>query len=607
MQVVGITTQQEVYGVSDKSPFKISQILVIEDKRQKMLLGEVTETSAYNRYLPLNMESSLIEASLLESLKRLGYSIEDETLYLCKIRLLEEADYPVETGSAIRYPIFPEVEKLLLRCAPEEGLTLGSIKSTEELYPTAPNKLRDIFHLFKEGRLLEQSTIPYIFDIKSMQQYPHIGIFGGSGSGKSFGLRVILEELMKLQLPTVVIDPHYEMDFSEKSEIGEDFKERFTCLTIGRHIGVRFERLTDRELISIVGAATSGNLTDPMRAVIQNLYKKNDTYSTFSFRINLLKEAMDIGSENKIQDKLRKCDNAQEKERLEEALELYQKHGDLPSSSVSGVIWRLNKLYHDGLFSNDIIPVEQSISEGKLVVIQGPMKLLNVFSTYLISNLYYKRRDYKDAQFRGEKGSFFPPFILVADESHNFAPKGYDSSSKGIIKEIAQEGRKYGVFLLLATQRPALLDETITAQLNTKIVFRTVRASDIETIKEETDISSQEAKRLPYLPSGDAFVSSAITGRTTSIRVRMSKTISPHQENPFEEWSSYRSSREDSFFEMIKKVLPLMPTELLKATKELNMAGVNINVEELVERLDKLCENNKITKRRTPFGDQYMV
>ncbi|WDU82706.1 helicase HerA domain-containing protein [Caloramator sp. Dgby_cultured_2] len=50
-----------------------------------------------------------------------------------------------------------------------------------------------------------------------MNQYPHIGIFGGSGSGKSFGMRVILEEIMKLNIPTVVLDPHYEMDFSKKA------------------------------------------------------------------------------------------------------------------------------------------------------------------------------------------------------------------------------------------------------------------------------------------------------------------------------------------------------------------------------------------------------
>ena len=126
----------------------------------------------------------------------------------------------------------------------------------------------------------------------------------------------------------------------------------------------------------------------------------------------------------------------------------------------------------------------------------------------------------------------FPTFIVITDEAHNFAPKGVDSPTKHILREIAQEGRKYGVFLVLATQRPTLLDDTITAQLNTKLIFRTVRASDIDTIREETDISTEEAKRLPYLQTGDVFISSSKLGRTSYVRIRYADTESPHKENP---------------------------------------------------------------------------
>ncbi len=170
---------------------------------------------------------------------------------------------------------------------------------------------------------------------------------------------------------------------------------------------------------------------------------------------------------------------------------------------------------------------------GKLIVIQGNTRILQVFSTYLLNNLYHRRRDYKDAQYRKTTADYFPPFIIVTDEAHNFAPKGYEPPSKSILKEISQEGRKYGTFLILATQRPTLLDETITAQLNTKFIFRTVRASDIQTIKEETDITEEEARRLPYLRTGDVFISEALMGRTIFARIRAANTTSPpHTETP---------------------------------------------------------------------------
>jgi DNA helicase HerA-like ATPase len=204
-------------------------------------------------------------------------------------------------------------------------------------------------------------------------------------------------------------------------------------------------------------------------------------------------------------------------------------------ASVKGIAWRLNALDKQGIFSNDITAVQEGLKMGKMIVIQGSSKLLQVFSTYLLNNLYQKRRGFKDAQYKKTEAEYFPPFVIVTDEAHNFAPKAYESATKSILKEIAQEGRKYGVFLIFATQRPTLLDETITAQLNTKIIFRTVRGSDIDTIKEETDLTFEESKRLPYLKSGDAFVSSAIIGRTIAIRVRMAKTESPHVKNPFDE------------------------------------------------------------------------
>ncbi len=64
----------------------------------------------------------------------------------------------------------------------------------------------------------------------------------------------------------------------------------------------------------------------------------------------------------------------------------------------------------------------------------------------------------------------------------------------------------------MATQRPMLLDDTIIAQLSTKIIFRTTIGEDLDLIEKETDLSRNDIKRLPYLNSGNAFISSAILG-----------------------------------------------------------------------------------------------
>src|SRR5690554_1391286 len=133
MKVVGITTQQEVYVGSKDRNFRINEFLIIVDPYQGDLIGEVVEAKTYNRYMPLSMHGELADSSVIESLKAIGYNIEEDTIYIGKIRLLNEALYPVETGSNVRVPIFEEVKDLMIKSSPEEGLVLGIIKNTDQM------------------------------------------------------------------------------------------------------------------------------------------------------------------------------------------------------------------------------------------------------------------------------------------------------------------------------------------------------------------------------------------------------------------------------------------------------------------------------------------
>lgn len=610
MKVVGITTQQEVYIGSKDRNFRINEFLIIMDAYQGELLGEVVEAKTYNRYIPLNITGDLVDSSVLESLKAIGYNIDEDTIYIAKVRLLNEAQYPIETGSDVRTPEFYEVRDLMIQSSVDNGLVLGVIRNTDLMEDGMDEELKNILYLYEGDELKPQKGIPYIFDLKSMHQYPHLGVFGGSGSGKSFGLRVTLEELMRQNIPTIVLDPHFEMDFSEPQdylpiEHREDFSGRFKCLQVGYDVGVKFEDLSPQDLKNLLDA--SSPITDAMNNVVDILFKRRDSYQSFHDRIKMLSEAQEEGSQEKIRKRIEESTTKAESDGWKARKEIYDTYDKTcPYSSVRGIYWRLRKLSYEGIFSKDIDEIEEGLKLGKLIVIQGSTRMLQVFSTYLLNNLYHKRRDFKDAEYKHTTSDYFPPFIIVTDEAHNFAPKGYDSPSKSILKEIAQEGRKYGVFLILATQRPTLLDETITAQLNTKFIFRTVRASDIQTIKEETDIKEEEARRLPYLKSGDVFISSATIGRTIYARIRASKTSSPHTTNPFDELLNYNKEKEEKFYRVIKDKLPINDSQILSILGEVTKEyGENITIDQFKERMEKLALNNKVEKVSTPFGDMY--
>lgn len=609
MKVLGVTTTREVYIGSKDKNFRNNEFLIVEDPVQGDIIGEVVDSQTFNRFIPLDIGGDFIDSDVLSSLGSMGYDVGNETVYVAKLRFFEELLYPPLTGSDLRTPEFNEIKNLLIDSLPKESLKLGSIKNTDNIAKGMDDIYKDLFSIFQNNEFIKQKELPYLFDYKSMHQYPHIGVFGGSGSGKSFGLRVILEELMEMGVPAIVMDPHYEMDFTNNSEISnKNYTDKFKCLEIGLDTGIKFQELQKRDLKNLLNAASP--LTDSMNNVIDVMLSKGASFESFKNKLDMLLEGQEIGSRDKILAEIAAETDQSIINRLEDVLDIYERYDKTCNSmSVRGVLWRLMTLQNEGIFSHNIDELLDLLKRRKLVVLQGSTRMINVFSTYLLAKLYYLRKEYRDELYRNNvKVDYFPPFIIITDEAHNFAPKGFDTPSKSILREVSQEGRKYGVFLILATQRPTLLDETITAQLNTKLIFRTVRASDIDTIREETDLSSDETKRLPYLSSGDVFISSAKKGRTSFVRIRAANTVSPHTENPFDELTSHDDEIYEKFFADVKDLLPIYSSNLNGVLVNYNKkTGENLSYDEFKNKLDSLCERDFIEKEDNFLTEMYKV
>ena len=70
------------------------------------------------------------------------------------------------------------------------------------------------------------------------------------------------------------------------------------------------------------------------------------------------------------------------------------------------------------------------------------------------------------------------PVLIVLEEAHNYLKAGEDSISSRTVQAIAKEGRKYGAGLLLVTQRPKELDETVLSQCSSLIALRMTNRGD---------------------------------------------------------------------------------------------------------------------------------
>ncbi|MFZ5626214.1 MAG: ATP-binding protein [Bacillota bacterium] len=612
MQVIGTTTPQEVWVLDQTRPFRTNELLIIEDPQLGLLTGEVVECQSHHPLLSGSKgEGAVLDRQLLSNLLTIGLDPRREVVHLARVRLLTEARWPVAFAAPVRLPRFEEVAPLLLKTGPDTGLTLGVIAGTEELGQELPAGLREIAPLWNGEGLQAQEGVPFIFNYQAMNQYPHLGIFGGSGSGKSFGTRVVLEELMQQGIPTIVLDPHWEMSFEQQVAgwppgLQREWTRRAVLFAIGQEVGVNFSELNGAEVANLLAAA-GGSLSEAMENAVITLHQRRDSLQTFKTRLEELRWALENES------KLRKSPDLFTPEKVRQAQELLEEYKDRISGpgTLAGIQWRLNRLEQTGIFHRDIRPVEEELIKRKLVIIRGTVTTLNIFAAYVLKKFYDKRRQYRDSLQRGERsGEPFPPFVIVADEAHNFAPVSpvIPAPARSILKEIAQEGRKYGVFLILATQRPALLDETINAQLNTKFIFRTTRSQDIDLIQRESDLSREETRRLPYLPSGTCFVSSAIYGRSLLVRIRAAKTASPHSHNPFTELSRDFASEEDKMSEILLGLLPLNEASLLSYLPEIGQRlGRAVTIEEVKAALADLACQGRCREISTPFGKKYEV
>ena len=130
------------------------------------------------------------------------------------------------------------------------------------------------------------------------------------------------------------------------------------------------------------------------------------------------------------------------------------------------------------------------------------------------------------------------PTILVLEEAHNFiqqhALQTEESTvtpvqmCRSVFEKIAREGRKFGLGLVLSSQRPSELSPTVLAQCNTFLLHRIVNDRDQELIKKLVpDNLSGLLRELPSLPSRQAILLGGAT--PVPILVEMRELPLDHQ------------------------------------------------------------------------------
>lgn len=148
------------------------------------------------------------------------------------------------------------------------------------------------------------------------------------------------------------------------------------------------------------------------------------------------------------------------------------------------------------------------------------------------------------------------PFMIVCEEAHNYIPKSGGSeykASKKSIERIAKEGRKYGLSLMVVSQRPSEVSETIFSQCNNFISLRLTNVNDQNYVKAlMPENSNAIADILPNLSSGECLIVGDATLIPSVVKLEMPNPEPKSQSIKFQdEWQ--KEWKEVSFEEVIKR------------------------------------------------------
>ena len=138
------------------------------------------------------------------------------------------------------------------------------------------------------------------------------------------------------------------------------------------------------------------------------------------------------------------------------------------------------------------------------------------------------------------------PIALFCDEAHLYIPErasaeSMDEISVGIFERIAKEGRKYGVGLVVISQRPSEVNRTVLSQCNNVVAMRLTNGEDQSVIKRLLpDSLAGFGDLLPILDIGEALVVGDASLLPT--RVRVAEPSSKPNSATVEFWEEWREA-----------------------------------------------------------------
>ncbi|MGC9210073.1 MAG: helicase HerA domain-containing protein [Acidilobus sp.] len=332
------------------------------------------------------------------------------------------------------------------------------------------------------GTLMTEPSIEYSIDVNRLTR--HLAILAVTGGGKSNTVCVLSKEIVSRHAGTVVIfDMH-----GEYGNLGlPDEKVNASPPAINPLM------MSFSELLEL--ARVPDNATNQQRALRQAFDNVWDKY-----RSNKIKFDDSYTFIDALLDELNGMDEEGARGAYNRVVDVKDNYGDVLSH---GVPLDLKKIVVPGKLNVfDLSEADESAADA-------------IVSHYL-RRLLSERKAWKH-----RKEGYPVPVFVVIEEAHVLIPAHGMTLTKYWASRIAREGRKFGVGLIVVSQRPRNVDPDVLSQTNNKIILRIVEPQDIKYVQDASEELSEDlAGILPSLNPGEAVVIGSMVKLPAVIKVK---------------------------------------------------------------------------------------
>jgi len=459
----------------------------------------------------------------------LTYSTEDIDGNLKQVEVIAQIERIISASQALTKELDFDIIKKIIEAGLADSKVwgkarvLGYLTTKGELYQPkkavipgkpvyiAPTEVLEKFYSFPEeeaielGSLITRRDVPISLSIKGFRR--HLAVIAQTGSGKTYLSGVLAEELLKKGATILILDPHADYVFLSRTTDGKRHKlsDRITVFrnpsSTGRYseteVGkvnsyeVCFSDLSLEEICLISGISSKYvNIVQGLEIALEKLKNNKDVFQPRDL-IEIIDSAEDWKDEG-IETKIIKG-----------------------AVSAKKYLARLIKMQ---VFTN----ASTNISE-----MLRPMHLSDLDLSGLTDFVadYIAFKVLSDIYEKAASDQFEYPVFIFIEEAHRFIPAEGSTNSSRIIKKIAAEGRKFGVFLVLITQRPSKIHSDALSQCNSQIIMRLTNPHDQSAVSSSSErLSETLMDDLPGLNTGEAVVVGEMTRAPVMLSVKKRST-----------------------------------------------------------------------------------